>query len=128
MEHFAPLLRKCTGGTPRIINVSSGAGIIAKRLDPSSPTYSIKGEPYRASKSALNMLNACQAVEYGGDGFKVFAYCPGFTVSNLGPHNRAENGAKPTSEGTAPMVRILNGERDAEHGMFLNLDGLYDTW
>jgi hypothetical protein len=30
--------------------------------------------------------------------------------------NNPENGAKPTSEGATPIVKILNGERHAEHG------------
>jgi len=124
LESFAPLLKK-SNGTPRVVNVSSGGGSITKRLDPTSVGYSIKGVPYRSSKSALNMITACQVVEFGELGFKVFAYCPGFTVSNLGPHNNAENGAKPTSEGAAPMVNILNGERDAEHGRFLHGTGQY---
>ena len=124
LESFAPLLKK-SNGTPRVVNVSSGGGSITKRLDPTSVGYNMKSVPYRASKSALNMVTACQAVEYGGLGFKVFVYCPGFTVSNLGPHNNAENGAKPTSEGAAPIVKILNGERDAEHGGFLHETGQY---
>lgn len=69
------------------------------------------------------MITACQMVDYGDLGFKVFAYCPGFTVSNLGPHNNAESGAKPTSQGAAPIVKILNGERDAENGGFLHETG-----
>ena len=124
LESFAPLLKK-SNGTPRVVNVSSGGGSITKRLDPTSTWYNIKSVQYRSSKAALNMVTACQVVEYGGLGFKVFAYCPGFTVSNLGPRNNAENGAKPTSEGAAPTVKILNGERDAEHGGFLHATGQY---
>ena len=72
------------------------------------------------------MVTACQAVDHGeADGFKVFAFCPGFTVSNLSGMNKAENGAKPTSEGAAPIVRILEGERDKEHGGYLNAGGQY---
>ena len=87
--------------------------------------YKQKVIQYRTSKAALNMITACQAVHYGELGFKVFAFCPGFTVSNLGPMNNAENGAKPTSEGAAPIVKLLNGERDAEHGGFLHATGQY---
>ena len=81
---------------------------------------------YRASKAALNMVTAVQSVEYGDQlEWKVFAFCPGFTVSNLSSRNKAENGAKPTSEGAEPIVRILKGERDAEAGKFLNATGQY---
>jgi NAD(P)-dependent dehydrogenase (short-subunit alcohol dehydrogenase family) len=124
VQAFAPLLRKSIG-TPRIINVTSGGGSITLALDPDSIMYGMKGvEPYRASKAALNMLTVLQIVDYK-DVFKIFLFCPGFTVSNLGPRNNAENGAKPTSEGAAPMVNILNGERDAEHGHFLHATGQY---
>ena len=83
------------------------------------------GIAYCASKAALNLLTAAQSVVYGEQGFKVFAFSPGFVVSNLGPHNKAENGAKQTSEGAAPMVEILNGERDEEHAKFLTATGQY---
>lgn len=119
---FEPLLAKSIT-TPRIINVTSGAGSISLRLDPNNPYYAMKTEQYRVSKAALNMLSACQSVEYGPRGWKVFLFCPGFTVSNLGPMNTAENGAQPTSEGARPMVGILDGERDAEHGGYLKADG-----
>ena len=85
----------------------------------------MKAVQYRASKCALNMITACQVVDYSELGFKVFAYCPGFTVSNLGPMNKLEMGAKPTREGSAPMISILNGDRDAEHGLFLHKAGHY---
>jgi NAD(P)-dependent dehydrogenase (short-subunit alcohol dehydrogenase family) len=124
LQAFSPLLQNSTG-IPRVINVTSGAGSIAMCLDPKSATYGMKGvEPYRASKAALNMITAILVIDYG-DLFKIFLFCPGFTVSNLGPNNKAHNGAKPTSEGAAPMVNILNGERDAEHGGFLNETGQY---
>lgn len=69
------------------------------------------------------MITACQAVEYGPLGWKVFAFCPGFTASNLSDLNKVEEGAKPTSEGARPIVEILNGQRDAEHGGFLKIGG-----
>ncbi|KAF2219266.1 hypothetical protein BDZ85DRAFT_268990 [Elsinoe ampelina] len=118
-EAFEPLLRRSIG-IPRILNVSSGAGSIGRRLDPSSPSYKMDHIQYRASKSALNMVSASQAVRFGEFGIKVFSYCPGFTVSNLSSMNHAENGARSTSESVAPMVKVLDGSRDAEHGGFLH--------
>ncbi|KAH7071532.1 hypothetical protein BKA63DRAFT_555449 [Paraphoma chrysanthemicola] len=122
VEAFAPLLAR-SGNTPRIINVSSGAGSIATRLNSSDMFYSTKLDHYRASKAALNMITACQIVEYHEKGWKVFVYCPGFTESNLGPNNKIEKGAHPTSEGARPVVDILNGKRDAEAGKFLTIGG-----
>lgn len=123
--HFAPLLRKSIG-TPRIINVSSGAGSIARHLDESPEGSDVLGIPYRASKAALNMVTAHQAVHLGKTfGFKTFSYCPGFCVSNLTHSNIPEYTARTSSVGSAPMVGILKGERDAEHGGFLHGDGMY---
>lgn len=121
---FAPLLRK-SSASPRIVNISSGAGSINRRLDPSSPIYKVQEMQYRASKAALNMITACQSVEYAPDGIKVLAYDPGFTVSNLGPYNTAENGAKPASEAVMPLIDVLEGKRDDEDAMFLHNTGSY---
>ncbi|KAF2640387.1 NAD(P)-binding protein [Massarina eburnea CBS 473.64] len=112
--------------TPRIINVSSGAGSISRRLDKSNSFYAMKVEPYRVSKAALNMVSACQHAEYEERGWKVFVYCPGYTVSNLSNHNTAAAGAKPTSEGTEPIVGMVNGDRDAEAGRFLRIGGEWE--
>ncbi|KAH7402725.1 hypothetical protein BKA66DRAFT_507610 [Pyrenochaeta sp. MPI-SDFR-AT-0127] len=122
VEAFAGLLQQ-SQSTPRIVNVSSGAGSIAMRLDDTNPHQKMKAVPYRASKAALNMITACQAYEYGSLGWKVFCICPGFTVSQLSDMNKAELGAQPTSEGAAPIVSVLEGKRDAEHGGFLKADG-----
>ncbi|ROV90508.1 hypothetical protein VMCG_09806 [Cytospora schulzeri] len=128
VEVFEPLLKKSIAPTPRIVNVTSGAGSINIRLDSNHPLYGQKVVPYRASKVALNMVTACQAVEYGPLGWKVFCYNPGFTVSNLSEMNRAENGAKPTSEGAKPIVDMVDGKRDEDHGRFCNCDGSYCPW
>lgn len=126
VDAFAPLLKKTTG-TPRIINISSSLGLSSVRLDPTSEGFSQKNDYYRASKAALNMITACQAIEYGDQGFKVFAYCPGFTASGMSEYNKEEFGAKPTSEGAKPIVGLLDGKRDDEHARFVHSAGVY-TW
>jgi NAD(P)-dependent dehydrogenase (short-subunit alcohol dehydrogenase family) len=122
-ESFVPLLRNSTG-SPRIINISSGAGSIFRRLDPSSVLYKVPGLQYRVSKTALNMITACQWVEYG-PAIKVFAYDPGFTQSNLSERNTAENGAKPAVEAVRPLIDVLEGKRDDEVGQLLHNTGVY---
>ncbi|KAJ4986590.1 short chain dehydrogenase [Stagonosporopsis vannaccii] len=124
VEAFAPLLKKSIA-TPRIVNVSSEVGSIGNRLDPNSPHFSQKNDYYRVSKAALNMVTACQAVEYGDQGWKIFAYCPGFTVSSISEYNKEEFGAQPTNLAAKPMVDLLEGKRDAEHGLFVHSEGLY---
>ncbi|KAF2669201.1 NAD(P)-binding protein [Microthyrium microscopicum] len=117
-EYFVPILKKSIG-TPRIINVTSGAGSIGNRLDRSQATNAIKAIPYRVSKAAMNMVAACQWFELATEGFKVFIYGPGFTESNLSAMNKTANGAKPTSEGVAPIIAMLKGERDSDDGKFI---------
>lgn len=122
LEAFAPLLKNSIH-TPRVVNVSTDQASIGGRLDPKFPGHELESVPYRASKAALNMVTACQVVKYNSAGFKIFTYNPGFTFSNLSEFNTAENGAKPTSEGAAPIVKLLNGERDEEHGKFVQATG-----
>ena len=114
-DYFAPLLRK-SAGTPRIVNVTSGAGSIGLRFDRSHPTAALKAIPYRVSKAAMNMVAACQWYEFGEEGFKIFVYGPGFTESNLSAHNKVGMGAKPTSEAAAPIVALGTGEREEDDG------------
>lgn len=125
-EAFAPLLKK-SKSTPRIINITSGGGSIGRRLDPTAQPHRMGmwGIAYCASKAAMNYITVTQSVVYGEQGFKVFAFSPGFVASNLGEHNKVENGAQPTSIGTQPIVKIVNGERDEEHAGFLTATGQY---
>lgn len=123
-DAFAPLLEK-SNDSPRIVNISSGAGSITRRLDPTSAIYKLKGYPYRTSKSALSMVSACQLVEYEPAGIKVFLYDPGFTQSNLSTHNTAENGARNASESVMPLIDVLEGRRDEEVGKLLHNTGSY---
>jgi NAD(P)-dependent dehydrogenase (short-subunit alcohol dehydrogenase family) len=137
-----PLLRKSSN--PRIINISSGAGSIGRRLFNESPMYKIQAVPYRASKLAFNMISTCLHVEYGlgveqvdGDktedvpqgtekrNMKVFTYDPGFTVSNLGPHNKAEFGARTAEDTVKSIMDVVDGKRDGEVGKFIHNSGEY---
>ena len=119
-EAFAPLLKRSTAWPARVVNVGTGGGSITMRLDPNAPGSHIKHVPYRTSKAALNMVTACQVVEFAQDDIKVFLYAPGFTVSNLGPRNNVASGAKPTAEAVWPLVEIIEGRRDREEGQYLH--------
>jgi len=123
-DSFLPLLKK-SSNTPRLINVSSGVGSITHRLDPQNAMYSFFGHwQYGVSKAAMNLLSACMFVEYKPD-VKVFTYCPGFTVSNLGPFNTADQGARPVAESVVSLVELIEGKRDGEAGAFVHKDGAY---
>ncbi|PLN80275.1 putative short-chain dehydrogenase [Aspergillus taichungensis] len=120
---FAPLLQKSTAASRRIINVTSGAGSIERRLDPSSPIYNVQQVQYRASKTALHMVSACQLVEFAPFEVKVFLFDPGFTQSNLGPHNTEANGARAAADSVRPLMDVLEGKRDDEVGKILHNTG-----
>ncbi|GAB7344820.1 hypothetical protein MBLNU457_3277t1 [Dothideomycetes sp. NU457] len=123
-DAFLPLLKK-SSSTPRLINVSSGVGSITNRLDPTNSMYNFFGHwQYGVSKAAMNLLSACMFVEYKPD-VKVFTFCPGFTVSNLGPFNTAEQGARPVAESVVGLVDVVEGKRDGEAGAFIHKDGTY---
>jgi NAD(P)-dependent dehydrogenase (short-subunit alcohol dehydrogenase family) len=134
-----PLLRKSSD--PRIINISSGAGSLGRRLLPESQMYKIQGIPYRASKVAFNMISACLHVEYGlgveqMDGekmeegldkktIKVHTYDPGFTASNLSSHNTIENGARSAEDTVKSIMDVVDGKRDGDMGKFIHNTGGY---
>ncbi|XP_014555550.1 hypothetical protein COCVIDRAFT_38752 [Bipolaris victoriae FI3] len=119
---FEPLFSLVFASTPRIINISSALGSISTRLDKSSPIYAFKSYAYRLSKAALNMATAAQHAKYLGRGWRVFAFCPGITQSEMTRRINVYDGAKPTSRGAAPLVGIVDGERDADAGRFLTAD------
>ncbi|KAF9888305.1 hypothetical protein FE257_008737 [Aspergillus nanangensis] len=122
---FGPLLQQSTAASRRIINVTSGAGSIERRLDPASLIYQVQQVQYRASKTALHMVSACQLVEYQPLGIRVFLYDPGFTQSNLGPHNTEANGARAVADSVSPLMAVLEGERDGEKEGILHNTGRY---
>ncbi|KAF2448540.1 NAD(P)-binding protein [Karstenula rhodostoma CBS 690.94] len=118
-----PLLQKSSGA--RIINISSGVGSIGRKLDPANPMHKLSHVQYRASKTALNMVTACQYVEYGALGIKVALYDPGFTVSNLSQNNRPERGARSAEKTVESLMEVVEGKRDAETPAFLHNTGTY---
>lgn len=125
-EAFLPLLRK--SDTRRIIYVSSTLGSSTMRSDKSYFGYAVKGNSYRTSKAAMNMLAACNHEDLGEEGFKVHAVCPGFVVSNLtgetGRKERIERGA-PSSETSASFILdVAKGSRDSDCGKFIDKNGV----
>lgn len=104
--------------------------------------YKIQGVQYRASKTAFNMISACLYVEHGlgieqidsnkaegeelgSEKMKVFTYDPGFTVSNLGEHNKPEFGARSAEETVLSIMDVVEGKRDDEAGKFIHNSGEY---
>ncbi|TKA27484.1 hypothetical protein B0A54_16800 [Friedmanniomyces endolithicus] len=127
---FEELLGKSRDPMRRIVNVSSGAGSVGRMFDPNRRAVSGLGRtlPYQASKAALSMVSAQQSLDFAPYGVKVLCWNPGFTVSDLGPFNKVEHGAKPVEVAVRPLVEILEGKRDAEANVFLSEDGGKYPW
>lgn len=77
------------------------------------------------------MLMMCHHVELGAKGVKVFAFNPGYVVTNLsgtgeqGVQERIRNGAGDLKESAEGIVRCVEGRRDADVGKFVNKDGFH---
>jgi NAD(P)-dependent dehydrogenase (short-subunit alcohol dehydrogenase family) len=84
-----PLLRQSP--SPRIVNVSSGAGALTD-MGGGTPAY-------RTSKAALNALTRVLAAELRADRILVNAVCPGWVATDMGGA-----GGRPVSEGAAGIV------------------------
>ncbi|RYC55651.1 hypothetical protein CHU98_g10559 [Xylaria longipes] len=131
-ETLEGLLRKST--KPYVIYVSSEQGSVTKRLDPEYEFREIRGDHYRMSKAALNMLAGCHRYNYADWGCKVLAFNPGWCVSNLtgekGREMRMKGGARDPKDPAIALVDIALGKRDAdiEKNAMVDLDGGVLPW
>ncbi|KAM7211852.1 hypothetical protein V8F06_012764 [Rhypophila decipiens] len=134
-EAVEPLLKKSSmEGGPYIIHVSSSLGSIGTRLDPEDKYKGVRGDTYRMSKAAMNMMAACHKFNYAELGWKVCTFNPGYCVSNLtGPEGREvrlSNGARPARDPADALVEIVQGKRDgdlAKSGI-VDIDGGVIQW
>jgi NAD(P)-dependent dehydrogenase (short-subunit alcohol dehydrogenase family) len=99
-QAMLPLLRESPNA--RIVNVSSGAGSLARNSDPAFTGRTIFGPTYAASKTALNALTISMAIELEPEGIKVNAVSPGFIKTNLNNYG----GTGTVEEGAREVVRV----------------------
>ncbi|KAF1954874.1 NAD(P)-binding protein [Byssothecium circinans] len=129
-QALVPLLKKSPA--PKVINVTSGLGSLALRTDPTHHTYHVPHTVYRMSKSALNMLTACQHKEMKEWGCKVWCYCPGFVVTNLTGEEerqwRSDSGGESPETSATGIVEVVEGKRDVEVGLFITKYGGRLDW
>jgi NAD(P)-dependent dehydrogenase (short-subunit alcohol dehydrogenase family) len=110
-----PSLR--AGTQKKIINISSDMGSIAHNAGGSSYGY-------RGSKAALNMLSTCMANELRRQGFTCIALDPGWVKTDMGG-----SGAPLTPrESISKMLRLIDGLRPDQSGMYLDLEGSRVPW
>jgi NAD(P)-dependent dehydrogenase (short-subunit alcohol dehydrogenase family) len=103
-----------------VVNISSTMGSMAS----AAANKDAKSYAYRSSKSALNMLNVCQANELRGEGFTCVAVHPGWVKTDMG------GGEAPLSakESVAAMLRTIDGLTPERTGAFIERDGRPIDW
>jgi NAD(P)-dependent dehydrogenase (short-subunit alcohol dehydrogenase family) len=127
-----PLLRQSK--SPRIINISSGMGSISRCVATSDNDLNgviVRVPGYRMTKSALNMLTVYQYQQLKKEGFKVWSFCPGFVVTDIGKDREAREkmASCDSSETSAQgILEIVEGQRDGEVGLFLQRYGKRYDW
>jgi NAD(P)-dependent dehydrogenase (short-subunit alcohol dehydrogenase family) len=121
-QAMLPLLR----GAPaaRIVNVSSGAGSLARVADPAFPSRHIFGPGYSASKTAMNAMTLSMAIELESTNIKVNACSPGFIKTNL----NAYEGTGTVEEGAGEPVRLALLGPDGPTGTFTRWEGETIPW
>jgi len=100
--------------SPRIVNVSSGAGALTD-MGGGTPAY-------RTSKAALNALTRVLAAELRSDRILVNAVCPGWVATDMGGA-----GGRPVSDGAAGIVWAVDLPDDGPTSGFFR-DGLPIAW
>ncbi len=99
-----PLLRQ--SGSPRIVNVSSGAGQLAEMNGGRTA--------YRLSKAALNALTRNVAADEAGSGILVNSVCPGWVRTDMG----GAGAPRSVEEGADTAVWLATLPDDGPNGGF----------
>ncbi|PWY80672.1 short-chain dehydrogenase [Aspergillus heteromorphus CBS 117.55] len=106
MDAFLPLLRASTYPDRRIVNVTSGQGLISRAGKKGHPSnakaYFIPD--YRSSKSAVNMITAAYSVNLEDEKIAVIAAAPGYCRTSL----TDGKGAKEATDGAKVIVRAAS--------------------
>jgi NAD(P)-dependent dehydrogenase (short-subunit alcohol dehydrogenase family) len=111
-QALLPMLR--SSPKPRVVNVSSEAGSIA-RISGGRPAYTV-------SKAALNALTRMLAAELYRDGVLVNAVCPGWTAQEGG-----NGGGRTAAQGAASVVWAVTIPNGGPTGTFTR-DGRELPW
>jgi NAD(P)-dependent dehydrogenase (short-subunit alcohol dehydrogenase family) len=104
-QAFLPLLRK--GSSPRIINLSSGAGQLTD-MDAWAPAYSI-------SKTALNGVTGKLAAALKGENIAVNSVCPGWVRTQMG----GSEAPRSVEEGADTIVWLATEAPQSLTGQFV---------
>ncbi|XP_028305991.1 uncharacterized protein si:dkey-12e7.4 [Gouania willdenowi] len=124
---FLPLLKAAAsrGGAgmgiqkAAVINIGSLLGSVELAMDSSFRWY-----PYRVSKSALNMVSRCMAVDLEADGILCMAVHPGWVRTDMG----GVQAPLTPEDSVASLLSVIGGLTEKDHGSFLNLTGEPLPW
>ncbi|XP_061578708.1 C-signal [Cololabis saira] len=130
---FLPLLKRAAGrgasssgsmGIQRaaVINMTSLLGSV--ELNWGDRANNFKWYPYRTSKSALNMVSRCMAVDLQPDGILCMAIHPGWVRTDMGG---MEAPLSP-EESVSSLLSVIGGLTEKDHGSFLNFTGEQLPW
>jgi len=114
-QAMAPLL--AAGQAPKVLNLSSILGSIARCEEFGTPSYSI-------SKAALNMAMRQLSHELGPQGITAFVIHPGWVKTDMGG-----SGAQITvQQSVTGMLAVVDGAGPDFAGRFLSWDGKEIPW
>ncbi|HKV91319.1 MAG TPA: SDR family oxidoreductase [Candidatus Angelobacter sp.] len=107
-----PLLKK--SDAPRVVNISSGAGSLAK-----VPNLKFRMLAYNSSKAALNSITALLAQEFKDTKIKINAADPGSVATDINNYR----GTKTVEQGAKPAVHLATLPDDGPTGGFFDETG-----
>ncbi|KAI6084259.1 hypothetical protein F4821DRAFT_243051 [Hypoxylon rubiginosum] len=125
-EAFLPLIRASSLSDRRIINVTSGLGLIsmAGKKGYAFNANAWYAPDYRSSKAALNMITAAQSVKFAGDKIAVIAAAPGMCRTKF----TGGQGRKEASDGAKVILRAATeGTPEELSGTYVS-DEAGDGW
>jgi NAD(P)-dependent dehydrogenase (short-subunit alcohol dehydrogenase family) len=118
-EAMLPFLRKSK--SPRIVNISSGLGSLARLANPQGGDVALSEMlvAYPTSKTALNGITVSYANQLRKEGFKVNAAEPGYTATDLNDNR----GTQPVEQGARAAVHLATLGDDGPTAGFFDENG-----
>ncbi|WP_405105189.1 SDR family oxidoreductase [Micromonospora sp. NBC_01405] len=114
-----PLLRR--SASPRIVNMSSGVGSLARQVASDDPaTTGPLSVAYAPSKTFLNAVTIQYAKELRGTNIKINLACPGFVATDL----NGFRGVRTPEQGAATAIRLATLPDDGPTGGFFEDAGV----
>ena len=113
---FRPALQR--SANPVVVNVSSGLGSMARKLDPSTIESTVPTLTYSSSKSALNMVTLHWAATYPQ--MRINIADPGYTATDL----NGNQGHQTVTEGTDAIVALATLGPDGPTATYLDRHGV----